>query len=436
MKTKHNKKLLISLLILGLSIFLVSDVWATTRMAAFGTNKYDGDNDLPGCDNDARDVYIQMDKKGLIELSGSDSRFGRVTKRLFKDSVERVGETLEKGDTLIIYNSSHGTKDGKICTSDGYISSEELASWIAKSKCSNVLIINDSCFSGGFRVSVKGKRIVQINSANPARVSYTSMLKSKLTGRINGVFSKFFLESLDPKNSDKNGDGNITALEILQYVNYGMFVKEHKEIKKILKDKYADHYNLSIEKLEEKIKQAKENYDNSITEEDQDHYEAWKDWWEFVKNVKLGKEGMRWQSPTLKGDKDFIVVGEEKEEESDDELPDVAGNFYNCLKNCCEKDKGIWLTPEQSRQKRAAADEGASFEDRNKGGFFSNPPVITPGMKDYPDKKGCHFDDCSAHKGDSYYLAEKHKCTRDCSDKAQKDFIKHQSIMMERKYGR
>ncbi len=431
MKIRHNKKLITLLLIFGLNIFLVSGALATTRMAAFGTNKYDGDDDLPGCDNDARDVYIQMDKKGLIELSGSDSRFGRVTKRLFKDSVERVGETLKEGDTLIIYNSSHGTKSGKICTSDGYISSDELASWIAKSKCSNVLIINDSCFSGGFRVSVPGKRIVQINSANPARVSYTSMIESRLTGRINGVFSKFFLESLDPANSDKDGDGNVTALEILQYVNYGMFVKEHKEIEKFLKDDYAEHYNLSIQKLEEKIQEATNNYNWSTVEADKKHHEEWKDWWEFVRDVKLGKEGMRWQSPTLKGDKNFIVVGKRK----DDELPDVAGNYYRCLKKCCEKDKGIWLTPEQSRQKRAAA-KGTSFEDFNKGCFYSNPPVLVPDMKGYPDKRGCHFDECSAHKGDSYYLAEKDKCTRDCGEKAEKDFIKHQSIMMERKYGR
>jgi len=309
MRKQHNKNFLILLLVLALNIFLlISPVYATTRMAAFGTNKYDGDDDLPGCDNDARDVYIQMDKKGLIELEGSDSRFGRVTKQLFKDSVERVGATLKKGDTLIIYNSSHGTRSGKICTSDGYISSEELASYIAKSECSNVLIVNDSCFSGKFRVDVPFKNIVQINSANPARLSYTSLIESRLSGRINGVFSKFFLESLDPRNSDKNGDGNVTAIEILEYVNHGMFVKEHAAIKEYLRVKYADNYKLSITELEAKIQQATNNYNWSTTDEDRAFHEGWKDWWEFIRDVKLGKEGMRWQSPTLRGDKDFIVV--------------------------------------------------------------------------------------------------------------------------------
>lgn len=204
---------------------------------------------------------------------------------------------MKRDDTLIIYNSSHGTKDGKICASDDYIAPEELASWIKESKCSNVVIINESCHSGAFRVDLSLKQVTQINSASAKRAAFVSMVETKtLQGYVNSIFTKYFMESLDPENGDLNKDGNITALEILQYVNKKMFVDEHKKLKQYLRRVYFRDFKKSIEQLEADLDEVltRLRLCDTNTEYEQKMAERWRrvaNWYRFLIEVKKVKKG-------------------------------------------------------------------------------------------------------------------------------------------------
>jgi hypothetical protein len=293
---------------------------AATKAIIFGTTDYASGDDLPSCAQDAEDMHHALISSGVVKKPDSLFVVGENSKALMQRFVEETGSGLKEGDTLIFFNSGHGSEDGRICAYDADVSPDELSSWLAKSKCSNVLILNDSCYSGKFKVSIPGKKVVQINSSNPARISYTSSLKTAGLGHKNGVFTKYFMQALDPANSDRDKDGNITAMEILLYVNKNMFVDEHKSAEEYARNRFAEHYNKSVEQLKAEMSQALgevEYWKKAGDEKEAENWLAWYRIYEWLRDLKLGEEGERWQEPTLIGDGNFVVVG--------------AGNWQACL---------------------------------------------------------------------------------------------------------
>jgi len=135
-------------------------------------------------------------------------------------------------------------------------------------------------------------------------------------------------------------------------------------------------------------------------------------------------------------------IKEELEKREDlGEAPDATLNYYNCLRDCCKKMGGEWMSREESRRLTQekydawlAANPDISRKKRivanfNRGSdmacFYSLPQIYKP----FPDKRGCHFDRPKKKKYKTDYSGENCPCTRACDDQAQKDYSKEYEIM-------
>jgi len=133
------------------------------------------------------------------------------------------------------------------------------------------------------------------------------------------------------------------------------------------------------------------------------------------------------------------------EEEKEEEALDATGKYYNCLRACCKKMGGEWMTREESRKLTQekfdawlAANPDLSRKERiaadfNRGSnmtcFYSPVPMTKP----YPDKRGCHFDRGKKKKYKTDFSGENCPCTRLCDDQAADDAMKE--YMMEKNKG-
>lgn len=193
-----------------------------------------------------------MLQEGLISKE-TELLLGPNRKSIIKYKVEKAAKSLKEGDTLIIFNSSHGSKGKGIVTWDDYISGRELSQWIAESKCSRVLLINDSCYSGNLKLDLPDKKVCQINSSSPPMVSFTSGVIPK-HGHQNSVFTKYVIGALNPDNSDSDGDGNVSANEILEYVKKKILFEESLKM---------EDYDTGIYKTLKEAKEAMETAYNN-----------------------------------------------------------------------------------------------------------------------------------------------------------------------------
>ena len=78
-----------------------------------------------------------------------------------------------------------------------------------------VLLVLDSCFSGGFSKDV---------IASPRRMGLFSSEEDVTSGvadkfRAGGYLSKFMTDAISERRADKDRDGAITAIELSQYVH-------------------------------------------------------------------------------------------------------------------------------------------------------------------------------------------------------------------------
>ncbi|MCK4912190.1 MAG: caspase family protein [Candidatus Omnitrophica bacterium] len=293
-----------SLLIINV---IVSYSWAKTGAISLGTSKFKGASDLPACEGDARDIADVLYEQGVID-ERIEPLTGPNRKKIIEYKIKREAKALDEGDTLIIFNSSHGSKVNGIVTWDGYISDQELLRLISESKCSRVLLINDSCYSGNFKLNLPDKEVCQINSSSAPMVSFVS--QAKISGSWdpgNSVFAKYVVMAMRPGNSDQNGDGNVTAGEILDYIKKRILNDEAAIWRKLEDPDYPtlEKAKNAMDKAEEDWEKARRIGDKATMSTLVDEY--WKARRAYERKVLRVK--MRWQSPTIIGDPDFIVVG-------------------------------------------------------------------------------------------------------------------------------
>lgn len=128
---------------------------------------YDGSaNDLPGIDKDAAmakaiAASMGVSSKNILEFSNSD-----LTLSGMKQALRALTDKIQSGDKVFIYYSGHGGQvelDNGKC-SEGMVSFEgelyfdrELEADLNKvaSKTSQIVMMNDSCFSGGAASTTK-----------------------------------------------------------------------------------------------------------------------------------------------------------------------------------------------------------------------------------------------------------------------------------------
>jgi len=120
-------------------------------------------NDLEYTDDDAldmRDALLQYPNWNpshiQLLLDGSASVQG------IYDAIQNVAEIMTRNDILLFYFSGHGTnktdkapldevdgKDEYLCAYDDGISDDQLSAWLGTLDTSHVVVMLDTCFSGG-----------------------------------------------------------------------------------------------------------------------------------------------------------------------------------------------------------------------------------------------------------------------------------------------
>ncbi|MCI5106038.1 MAG: caspase family protein, partial [Pseudomonadales bacterium] len=197
-----------------------------------GVADYPGtDSDLPLTDQDAqraRDALIQgagMNPGNATTLLNSDA-----TRANFSNALDRIAATADSDDTLVIFYSGHGSRlprssgydsrdpdgyDETMVLYDENLLDDELAAMLDAMDVGKVLLVMDSCFSGGF-----AKDIV----SRPGRMGMFSSEEDVLSQvamkfQAGGYLSYFFEEALTQRYADRDNNGEITAIELSQYLH-------------------------------------------------------------------------------------------------------------------------------------------------------------------------------------------------------------------------
>jgi len=207
--------------------------------AAFGSQVYGifaGIADYPGEGNDldltdqdairARDALIAgagMDERNAYTLLNEDA-----TGANFRTALNNINADIGADDTLVIFYSGHGNRvpraagpnssdpdglDETIELYDGAMRDDDLAALLDGSKAGKILLVLDSCFSGGF-----SKDII----SQPGRMGLFSS-EEDVTSQVafkfqaGGYLSVFFAEAIREGYADRDGNGEVTALELSQF---------------------------------------------------------------------------------------------------------------------------------------------------------------------------------------------------------------------------
>jgi uncharacterized caspase-like protein len=227
---------------------------------------------LPYCINDAESMASAL-KGGNVNLTVTEREDSAVTKSQIKSDILSLGN-VSSDSTIILYYSGHGCTNANILifnvtptsqgpyivpydavVSTGLTSStignliipSELESWLAQTGTKNVIIILDSCYSGGFvssgsaidaspqnytsiasfsafstaisdfgnliaaNASASGQKSpIVLSAAGSGEVCW-----SGTTAMPHGVFTYYLLQTAT--NGDSNGDGVVTTTEAYAY---------------------------------------------------------------------------------------------------------------------------------------------------------------------------------------------------------------------------
>jgi len=204
---------------------------ADSRVLALlvGISDYPGDEqDLSYTAEDAvriRDALLAgagMRPEDGILLTDSEATVANVSTAL-----ATLGSRLRPSDLLVFFYSGHGNRvprsdfqpsdpdsfDETLALYDGELTDDELAALLDRFPTGQTLLVLDSCFSGGFAKDV-------ISAPNrmglfSSEEDVTSQVAAKF--RAGGFLAVFLADAIGGGHAD-DGDGELTALEISQYL--------------------------------------------------------------------------------------------------------------------------------------------------------------------------------------------------------------------------
>ncbi|PCI73832.1 MAG: hypothetical protein COB20_15775 [SAR86 cluster bacterium] len=214
---------------------------SVSTTAAIGSQVYGifaGIADYPGTGNDldltdqdairARDALIAgagMNPDNAYTLLNDNA-----TGENFRAALDSINADIGADDTLVIFYSGHGDRvpradgpnssdpdgmDETIELYDGPMLDDELAALLDNSNAGTILLVMDSCFSGGF-----SKDII----SRPGRMGLFSS-EEDVTSQVafkfqaGGYLSVFFDEAIREGYADRDENGEVTAIELSQYLH-------------------------------------------------------------------------------------------------------------------------------------------------------------------------------------------------------------------------
>ncbi len=197
-----------------------------------GICDYPGEaNDLDLTDQDAlrvRDAMIDgagMDPGNSYTLIDADATVGN-----FTNALNNIGAEIGQDDTLVIFYSGHGSQterpsganntdpdglDESIVLYDDHLMDDQLAALLDNMNAGKVLLVFDSCFSGGFAKDV---------ITAPGRMGLFSS-EEDVTSQVaykfqaGGYLAVFFDDAVRGHYADGDMNSQLTAMELSEYLH-------------------------------------------------------------------------------------------------------------------------------------------------------------------------------------------------------------------------
>ncbi|HEV8264395.1 MAG TPA: pre-peptidase C-terminal domain-containing protein [Gemmatimonadales bacterium] len=196
-----------------------------------GISNYGGRaNNLMFTADDARRMYDAMLRgAGMRAADGVVLVDQQATLAAVRQAIERVGREAGPNDMFVLFYSGHGGRnpraggqaadpdnlDETLVFYDDDLSDDDLSQLLAGIRARVSLLVFDACFSGGF-----SKDVISV----PGRMGLFSSEEDVTSGvavkfRAGGYLAEFIAEAVGDRLADADGDHEITALELSQYLH-------------------------------------------------------------------------------------------------------------------------------------------------------------------------------------------------------------------------
>lgn len=188
-----------------------------------------GPSDLDFTADDARHLYEGMQAIGMRAEDGRLLTDSQATRAGFEAALRELAPRMGPNDRLMIFYSGHGGRldrsdfqaadpdgyDETLALYDGEIRDDEVAALLDQVvQQGTILLVLDSCFSGGFSKDVISRpgRMGLFSSHEDV----TSAVARKF--RAGGYLSRFMVEAIGERLADQDSSASLTALELSQYL--------------------------------------------------------------------------------------------------------------------------------------------------------------------------------------------------------------------------
>ena len=202
---------------------------ARTFVLATGVSNYGDENvNLSQTTKDAKRFkeVMETQTKDITILTSSN-----VTRANVLEKLRAICNRAQKGDQVVFFYSGHGMPGG-ICGYDKAISYDDIVEILSSSEASAKICYIDACHAGTMSSAAKSydswSRGAKACKDQAFFVSCRSdELSSEQPFLGAGLFTQALIKGLKGK-SDKNGDKNITILELFKYI-HGDVLKHSKD---------------------------------------------------------------------------------------------------------------------------------------------------------------------------------------------------------------
>ncbi|MFC1628245.1 caspase family protein [Gemmatimonadota bacterium] len=198
-----------------------------------GISDYPGEGyppDLHFCAEDATTFFDAVQRgAGMPAENGVVLTDTRATVDNVQNALHEFGDRVGPGDMFIFFYSGHGGRIGRpegweradpdgidetIALYDGHIRDNEMAELFDGINARVAMLVLDSCFSGGFTKDV---------ICAPGRVGFFSSeedVESAVAEKFlaGGFLARFIADAVAERLADEDGNGEITSLELSQYL--------------------------------------------------------------------------------------------------------------------------------------------------------------------------------------------------------------------------
>lgn len=145
-----------------------------------------------------------------------------VTRENVLEKLRAICNRAQKGDKIIFFYSGHGMP-GAICGYDKPISYEDIIATLSASEASEKLCFIDACHAGTMADASKNHNSWTKDVQSCKDQAFFVSCRSEELSAENpflgaGLFTQSLIKGLKGK-SDKNGDKNITVIELFKYIH-------------------------------------------------------------------------------------------------------------------------------------------------------------------------------------------------------------------------